>query len=163
MRYRVANLGDVPGFECNGDVCRRIVKPAPGYVAPARTVTQKEAGLLANLVSQVIENNPSCFEGEDLSVAYSIASKLQDFSQSDQVTLALSDEEARVAGRAESCNGAAGMMPTPFGIKRSGSAPIAASQGPAPLPQGPSPFPIVPVAIGAGALGLLALVISIVK
>lgn len=167
MRYRLANLGDVPGFECTGDVCRPS-RPAPGYVAPARTVGRKEASSLAAIVSTVIENNSSCFEGEDLSVAYALAQKLSDYgapvpegTYQTAVMLTLSEEEARVAGRAEVCN----QMPT-IQPAVPGGQPIPAS-GPTPagqrLPEGPAPFPIVPVAVGAGALGLIALIVAAVK
>jgi hypothetical protein len=168
MRYQVSNLGDVPGFECTGDVCRRVVTPSPGYVAPARSLVRKDAFNLANTLATVIETNPNCFEGEDLSVAYALEQKLRSygapvpegFAQT-AVMLDLSEEEARVAGRAETC----GQIPT---IRSAvpGGQPIPAV-GPMPtgarLPEGPSQFPIVPVAIGAGALGLIALIVSIVK
>jgi hypothetical protein len=171
MRYRVANLGDVPGFECTGDVCRRVVTPAPGYVAPARTIIRQDAFNLANIIAKVIETNPSCFEGEDLSVAYALEQKLRDYGAPipegmavPAVMLELSEEEARVAGRAESCG-----QPSPIqtALPPGTKGQPRTSTGPLPpgtrLPQGPAAFPIVPVAIGAGALGLIALIVAAVK
>jgi hypothetical protein len=165
MRYPITNLGQM---ECTGDVCRRVVTPAPGYVAPARSLMRKDAFNLANTLATVIETNPSCFEGEDLSVAYALEQKLRSYGSPvpegmavPAVMLDLSEEEARVAGRAETC----GQIPTirpavPGGQPTPSTGPLPAGTR---LPEGPSQFPIVPVAIGAGALGLIALIVSLAK
>lgn len=107
----------------------------------------------------MIENNPDCFEGEDLTGAYALEQKLRDYGQpvssetvQIQVMLPLSEEEARVAGRAELCS----HVPT-MRVSQPGPATIA------PLPEGPAPFPVVPVAVGAGVLGLIALIVAAVR
>lgn len=177
MRYQILNLpGNFLGqVECTGDVCRRPVKPGPGYVAPARTIGKREALSLSHIIGNVIETNPSCFEGEDLSVAYALQEKLRSYGEPtpegwaeialDPVLMPLSEEEARVAGRAEVCSRGP-VIQTAVPAPGPGGQPLPTTgriSTTAPLPAGPAAFPIVPVAIGAGALGLIALIVSIVK
>jgi hypothetical protein len=164
MRYRVANLGQV---ECTGDVCRVPPrKPAPGYVAPARSLTTRDAAKYGETLNAVVENNPACFEGEDLSVAYALRDRLYSGPYNPEairlaVMVELSEEEARVLSRAEACypqleQGLVSPPITPM-------PPTGGARITAPLPEGPDPFPLVPVAIGAGAVGLIALIVSVVK
>jgi hypothetical protein len=165
MRYRVANLGQV---ECTGDVCRVPPrKPPPGYVAPARSLTTKDAAFSGQLLNEVVENNPGCFEGEDLSVAYALRDRLYSGPYNPEairlaVMVDLSEEEARALSRAEACFRENLSKPVPMDLFPPGT-PSANVHATLPLPKAPETFPIVPVAIGAGALGLIALIVSIVK
>lgn len=175
MHYKVANLGQAPKTECTGDVC--YIKK-PGTMGPGRVVGRSQAFALANLLSDLISSNPGCFEGEDLSVAYAMEQRLRAYGKpvlpgtfQTQEMLNLSDDEDRVLTSAESCSRQPQMQPFPHPVEGQPSV-IETMENPAnsnillpnaPFSPAPSSFPVVPVAIGAGALGLVALIVSLAK
>lgn len=70
----------------------------------------EEALKVSGILTQVIEKNPGCFEGEDLSIAYALADKLKsEYFGSKEVpapergSIRLSEEEIRVLTAAEAC------------------------------------------------------------
>jgi len=112
----------------------------------ARIVSGSEAPRVLKLLTETIERNPGCFEGEDLSVAYGLQSLLQKYGQA-----TLNEDGARVVAAAEKCAAVA----KPSSGQRT---PQKTSAAPAPWK-----IPIVPIVVGVGALGLFAIVATLAK
>lgn len=79
--------------------------PAAGPVAApgTRVIFRAQAITLGAMVDRVLQENVSCFEGEDLSLARALADKLKTLSDSSETSAGLDEEEARVLGVAEAC------------------------------------------------------------
>jgi hypothetical protein len=118
----------------------RLVRvPYLGQVV--RSVSGPDAARALALLTETIEKNPSCFAGEDLSVAYGLQSLFGKYGQA-----TLNEDGARVLAAAEAC---AGMRPTEVMAPR--------GELVAPVPTAPpSQFPVAPVVGGLAAAGLLA-------
>lgn len=111
---------------------------------------------MADLLARLLAENPECFPGEDLSLAYSLEDRLRShFSRTipsgpevaqEKPTMPFipSDEDVRIAARAEECGRLMGLTSADLRPE----APAAA-------------FPIVPVAVGAGALAAVLLVAAL--
>lgn len=55
------------------------------------------------MIDRVLQENISCFEGEDLTLARSIADKLKTLVNSNEPSVGFDEEETRVLGVAEAC------------------------------------------------------------